>query len=92
MPARKESIEKISTSVFERFLEKKSLYLSINDQDLRRWALEFNRSLETSIDNFKASKKWLINLKISFGLASLKQVIFVKMQILNKTYILSVFV
>ena len=72
MTARKESIEKISRSVFERFLEKKSLYLSINDLDLRRWALEFNRSLETRIDNFKASKKWLMNFKRKHCIVSRK--------------------
>jgi hypothetical protein len=69
---RLEKLADIRDFVFEQFREKRNHRLVIHDEDLRRWALQYNRSLTHPLSDFKAKEHWLFNFKRHFNIGSRK--------------------
>lgn len=72
MKDRSAAIKAINAAVYDKFLEKEAALLPIKDNDLRRWALDQNRTSENKIEHFQAGKKWLLRFKQKYRIGSRK--------------------
>jgi len=62
----------ISKYVLEQFKSASDKSLSIHDIDLKRWALRAREKVDLSHELFTASRKWVHNFKVKYGIVSRK--------------------
>ena len=67
-----EKLKKISEYVISQFQEAVEKSITINDVDIRRWALKARDDFSLSPDSFTASSKWLHTFETKYKIVSRK--------------------
>ena len=74
---KRRQLEEVNEFVFEKFKAARDIGVVVHDNDIRRWGVIKAREIQLE---FKASKKWVENLKSKFRISSRKITRFVNVE------------